>query len=143
MRRHTAIALALTVIGILGLVFAFATFGSVRDHIRDTYVRTGTERVPGDDDPTEVYASQAPVSRTAQDITERYEPAERRITPAGVFLRYEDDIVSIVQRPEGTRILLDDEDTGYRRGYAYLGGWWGTYSGRGEGFRGGGPGGGK
>ena len=143
MKRHTLIALALTGVGVLGLIFAFTTFGSVRDHIRDTYVRAGTERVPNDDDPTEVYASEQSVSRTAEDIADEYEPADRRITPAGVFLRYQDDIVSIVPRAEGTRILLDDEDTGYRRGFVYLGGWWGTYSGRGEGFRGGGPGGGK
>ena len=143
MRRHTVIALVLTGIGILGLVFAFTTFGSVRDHIRETYTRAGSERVPGDDDPTEVYASTASVSETAADIADAHKPADRRVTEAGVFLRYSDDIVSVVPRQEGTRILVDDEDTGYRRGFIYLGGWWGTYSGRAETFRGGGPGGGK
>ncbi len=143
MRRHTLIALALTGVGVLGLIFAFTTFGGVREHIRETYQRTGTEPVPGDEDRTEVFASEQSVTETAEDISGQYEPADRRITSAGVFLRYEDDIVSIVPRAAGTRILLDDEDTGYRRGFVYLGGWWGTYSGRGEGFRGGGPGGGK
>ena len=143
MKRHTLIALALTGAGVVGLVLAFTTWGGVREHIRDTYVRTGTEQVPNDDDPTEVFASEQSVSQTADDIGGQFEPADRRVTPAGVFLRYKDDIVSIVQRDEGTRILLDDEDTGYRRGFVYLGGWWGTYSGRAEGFRGGGPGGGK
>jgi hypothetical protein len=43
----------------------------------------------------------------------------------------------------GSRIVVDDEETGYRRGFVYLGGWWGSYSGPAESFRGGGPGGGK
>ena len=143
MRRHTLIALVLTGVGVAGLVFTLTTFGGVREHIAETYTRLADERVPGDDDPTEVYASPASVTQTAADIAGAHKPADRRITEAGVFLRYSDDIVSVVPREAGTRILVDDEDTGYRRGFVYLGGWWGTYSGRAETFRGGGPGGGK
>jgi Domain of unknown function (DUF4247) len=142
-RRHTVIALILSGVGIVGLILTFTTFGGVRGYIADRYTRVADERVPGDDDPTEVYASTDPVSETASDIAGAHKPADRRVTEAGVFLRDEDDIVSVVPRSAGTRILVDDEDTGYRRGFVYLGGWWGTYSGRAETFRGGGPGGGK
>lgn len=143
MRRHTVIALVLTGLGIAGLVATFATFGGVRDYIAGKYSREADERVEGDRDATEVYASEQSVRETAADIAGEHKPADRRVTEAGVFLRYEKDIISVVPREEGTRILVDDEDTGYRRGFVYLGGWWGTASGRGEGFRGGGPGGGK
>ena len=143
MKRHTLVALALSGVGLIGLVLTLTTFGGVRQYIADTYTRVADERIPGDDDPTEVYASTASVSETAADIADAHKPADRRVTEAGVFLRYSDDIVSVVPRQEGTRILVDDEDTGYRRGFIYLGGWWGTYSGRAETFRGGGPGGGK
>jgi hypothetical protein len=40
-------------------------------------------------------------------------------------------------------VIVEDERTGYRSGFFYLGGFWGRSSGRGETFRGGGPGGGK
>ncbi len=143
MRRHTLIALLLVGVGAAGLIYTLTSFRGVRQYVADTYQRVADERVPGDDDPTEVYASRASVSETADDIASAHKPADRRVTEAGVFLRYKDDIISVVPRPAGTRILVDDEDTGYRRGFVYLGGWWGTYSGPAESFRGGGPGGGK
>jgi len=88
--------------------------------------------------------SQAPVTETADDIAGAVKPADERSTPAGHFLRYDDDIVTISpQGGGGSRIVVDDEETGYRRGFVYLGGWWGSYSGPAESFRGGGPGGGK
>jgi hypothetical protein len=65
------------------------------------------------------------------------------VTESGVFLRYSDDVVSVVPQSGGSRIIVDDEDSGYRRNYLFVGGFWGTFSGRGQGFRGGGPGSGK
>ncbi|HYM57417.1 MAG TPA: DUF4247 domain-containing protein [Solirubrobacteraceae bacterium] len=146
MSRHALVALALSVTGILGLVFVFITHGSVRDAIKERYRFVGTEAVQGDKDRTLVYASSKPVSATAREISDAHHPADRRTTEAGAFLRYRHDIVSVLpdQGSRGrSRVLVDDEDTGYRRNYLFLGGFWGSYSGRGESFRGGGPGGGK
>jgi hypothetical protein len=143
-RRHTLIALLLTGIGIAGLAFVVLSATSVRDYIADTYEFVGTEPVPGDEgDESLVYASAEPVSETAQDIAEARKPADQRVTEAGVFMRYQKDIVTVVPREGGTRILVDDEESGYRRGFVYLGGWWGLNRGRAETVRGGGPGGGK
>ena len=101
MRRHTAIALLLSGAGLLGLVLTFASFGGVREYIADTYARVADERVPGDDDPTEVYASSRSVTDTAADIAGHHKPADRRVTEAGVFLRYSDDIVAVTHEPDG------------------------------------------
>lgn len=120
--------------------------GSVREYIDGKYRFVGTQPVPGDDDTTRVYASSQSVTRTAEDIAGARKPADRRATPSGEFLRYQDDIVAVLAPAageRGARVEVDDEDTGYRHHYGYIGGWWGTYSGRGESFRGGGPGGGK
>ena len=43
----------------------------------------------------------------------------------------------------GSRIYVDDQRQGYNRWYPYIGGRWGTFSGPGETFRGGGPAAGK
>lgn len=146
MSRHALIALALSAAGILGLVFTLTTHGSVRDAIKERYRFVGTEAVQGDKDRTLVYASSKPVTATAREISDAHHPADRRTTESGTFLRYRHDIVSVLSDPASrgrSRVLVDDEDTGYRRNYLFLGGFWGTYSGRGESFRGGGPGAGK
>lgn len=146
MSRHLLVALLLSGAGILGLVFVFTSHKSVRESIADRYDFVGTEAVPDDKDRTLVYASSKPVSATAEEIAGDHKPAERRTTEAGAFLRYKEDIVSVVPDPAGggrSRVLVDDEDTGYRRNYLFVGGFWGTFSGRGESFRGGGPGAGK
>jgi hypothetical protein len=100
----------------------------------------------GNGKPTLVYASTKSVSATAAEIIDKHKPADRRMTESGAFLRYRDDIVSVVPPPAGTRgsqILLDDEEGGYRNNYFFVGGFWGTYSGPAGSFRGGGPGAGK
>ena len=146
MSRHLIIALLLSGTGILGLVLVLTSQESVRESIAKRYELVGTEPVPDDKDRTLVYASSKPVSATAKEIADDHKPAERRTTEAGAFLRYKKDIVSVVPDPAGasrSRVLVDDEDTGYRRNYFFVGGFWGTFSGRGESFRGGGPGAGK
>lgn len=146
MSRHALIAIALTGAGVLGLFFTLSTHGSVRDGIKQKYRFVGTEAVAGDKDRTLVYASSHPVTATAKEISDANHPADRRTTESGTFLRYSHDIVSVLPDTKArgrSRVLVDDEDTGYRRNYLFLGGFWGTYSGRGESFRGGGPGAGK
>lgn len=146
MSRHALVAIALTGAGVLGLFFTLTTHGSVRDSIKQKYRYVGTEAVAGDKDRSLVYASAHPVTTTAKEISDANHPADRRTTESGTFLRYSHDIVSVLPDPKArghSRVLVDDEDTGYRRNYLFLGGFWGTYSGRGESFRGGGPGAGK
>jgi uncharacterized protein DUF4247 len=136
--RHAIIALALSGVGVLGLVFTLTGHRSVRDHIQDRYRYVRTQ------DGTRVYTSSKPVSQTVSDIADARKPADRRAADAGVFLRYDKDIVSVVPDARGrSRVLVDDENSGYRHNYGYLGGFWGTYSGPAESFRGGGPGSGK
>jgi len=150
MRKHAIIASLLAGAGVLGLIFTLTSHGSVRDHIAKTYRQVGTEKAPGkagsDRKDTVIYASNRSVLQTARDIADHNKPADRRTTEAGAFLRYSDDVVSVVPPTAGTRgsrILVDDEEGGYHRNYGYVGGFWGTYSGPAGSFRGGGPGAGK
>jgi hypothetical protein len=143
--RTTLIALALSGAGLIGLVLTLAIGReSVREHLESTYRPLGQQAVEGGSERSRAYASTAPVTETAEDIADAVKPADERTTPAGHFLRYDDDIVTVsAEAGGGSRIQVDDEETGYRRGFVYLGGWWGSYSGPAESFRGGGPGGGK
>jgi len=142
-RRNVVIAAVLSGIGVLGLVLVLTGGNSVRDFIKDKYKFVGTERVEGAGKDSLLYASDKPPSQTAADIADARKPADRRVTESGVFLRYKDDVVSVVPQSEGSRVIVDDEEGGYRRNYLFVGGFWGTFSGRGQSFRGGGPGSGK
>ena len=144
MRIHAVIAAVLVGLGALLLFTAFTNAQSVREYIAAEYRAEGTDRVEGARTDSLVYVSEKKPSETAEDIADAVKPADRRVAPSGIFLRYDEDFVTVVPRPEGgSTIYVDDEDAGYHRGFFFLGGWWGTYSGRGESFRGGGPGGGK
>ena len=150
MKRHAIIAILLAGAGVLGLFMTLSAHGSVRDHIAKTYRKAGTEPPPGGAGngrkETLVYTSPKSITSTAAEISDHNKPADRRTTEAGAFLRYSDDVVSIVppsKGARGSRILVDDEEGGYHRNYGYVGGFWGTYSGPAGSFRGGGPGSGK
>lgn len=134
--------------GVLALV-AFVLLGtslascgsSVRSYVDDTYERTGSR------DGAAVYTSPRSVSATVDDLTDRWKPADRVTSPAGVFLRYSEAIVAVHPRPGGgggdpTEIEVADERRGYGLWFPYVGGWFGS-SGRGGTVRGGGPGTGK
>jgi hypothetical protein len=125
-------------LGLLGL--CAATDGSVRTYIAERY-----ERVPGAGERgSVVYRADESPARVASAIAGRWKPAQRINDPGGFFLRYNNDIVAVTAEGEGgSRIYVDDENRGYARWYPYIGGSWGTFTGRGEGFRGGGPAGGK
>ena len=150
MSRHALIAIAMAGAGVLGLIFTLSSHSSVREDIAKSYRKVATEKAPGKQGPdrkdTLIYASSRSVSRTAKDIADKHKPGDRRTTEAGVFLRYSDDVVSVVPPPQGatgSRIYVDDEEGGYHRNYFFVGGFWGTYSGPAGSFRGGGPGAGK
>jgi uncharacterized protein DUF4247 len=145
MTKHTIIAAVVGIVGVLALVGTLSSSGSVRSYVADNYRFVGTQKVQGGTSPSKVYASRDPVVKTAHDIADARKPADRRTTPSGVILRYQNDAVAVLPNAKGggSRVLVDDEATGYHHYFPYVGGWWGTYSGPAEQFRGGGPGAGK
>jgi hypothetical protein len=127
---------------LLALPAAGCANASVRDSVASNYQFEREER--GRDGRSLVYRSPKPPTRTAAEIGDRLSPGERRVTESGVFLRYARDYVGVVPDGRGgSRIFVDDERRGYGHFYPYVGGYWGSYSGRAESFRGGGPGTGK
>lgn len=141
-RKHTIGGAVLLLVGLLAVVAVVAgTRGSVRDHIRQEYELVGTS----DGGRSIEYSSPGRPSAVAASIADRWKPSERLADPSGFFLRYRNDIVAVTPAADGSgsRIFVDDERRGYARWYPYVGGYWGTFSGPGEGFRGGGPGAGK
>jgi len=137
-RLRRVLALGLVALGVLGLVLVVTgSSGGVRGFVRDTYERAGSDRG------AEVFRADAPPAAVAKQIADAHAPADRRATPEGVFLRYRDDYVGVTPEGEGSRIAVADEDRGYALFFPFVGGYWGRYSGPGETFRGGGPGGGK
>jgi hypothetical protein len=136
-RVATAFVAGLTLLGSAG-----CASGSVEDVVASRYRFEREDR--NRDGVSRVYRSNLPPTRTAADIARRLEPGDRRVTESGVFLRYSRNFVGVVpDGRRGSRVFVDDERRGYSHFYPYVGGYWGSYSGRGESFRGGGPGGGK
>ena len=142
-RRHLLGGGALILVGVIALgAVHFGTRGSVRQHVRDTYTLVESN----DRDRSAVYSATGKPSAVAASIASKWKPAERLTDPSGFFLRYRNDIVVVTPAAEGergSRIYVDEQTRGYTRWYPYIGGYWGTYSGPGESFRGGGPGAGK
>ncbi|MGX6450136.1 DUF4247 domain-containing protein [Patulibacter sp. S7RM1-6] len=142
-RRKSTLTLGggvlVAVVALLVLVLGLASCGgSVRGYVRDHYAKVSSRN--GSD----VYRSNDAVAKVTKDIAGAWKPADRVTDPGGVFLRYRDDLVAIRPRTGGgSEITVDDAERGYAHWYPYVGGWFGTYSGPGEGFRGGGPGSGK
>ena len=127
-------------VAILGLLFG--TRGSVRDYIGGRYQRVPAESAGR----SVVYTSNQPPGEVARSISGAWKPAERINDPGGYFLRYGSAIVAVTALgagQAGSKIFVDDQRQGYSRWYPYLGGRWGTFSGPGETFRGGGPAAGK
>jgi hypothetical protein len=111
---------------------------SPRSWVKDHYTSAGKR------DGSDVYRTSERVERVTKRLTDAWKPADRLTDPGGVFLRYSDDLIAIRPRTEGgSEITVDDADRGYAHWYPFVGGYFGTYSGRAEGFRGGGPGTGK
>lgn len=129
-------AIGLIVLGVLGLAFTLTGSGSARSYVRENYTRAGSDRG------ADIYTSPKAPTRVAAEISDAHKPADRRTTPEGVFLRYRSDYVGVMPQGTGSRIAVADERRGYGLFFPFVGGYWGRASGRGEGFRGGGPGGG-
>lgn len=129
------------IIALLGLIGILATVigaHSVRSWVASHYTRVST------DGSSAVYSAPSTPSKVADAIVSDWSPANRLNAPDGVYLRYSDDVVAVVPAAGGgSRIYVDPAARGYSRWYGAVGGWWGTYGGPGQQFRGGGPGAGK
>lgn len=133
-------AAGIGLVAVLGLLFG--TKGSVRSFIGGRYQRVEAESKGR----SAVYTSNQSPGAVAQSISKAWKPAERINDPGGSFLRYRSAIVAVTAAAAGqagSRIYVDDQREGYNRWYPYVGGRWGTFSGPGETFRGGGPAAGK
>lgn len=136
-------ALGAAGVGLVALLgVTFGTKGSVRSYIAGKYQRVEAESQGR----SAVYTSSQSPGAVAKSIAGRWKPAERVNDPGGTFLRYRSAIVAVTAASAGqtgSRIYVDDQRSGYHRWYPYVGGLWGTFSGPGETFRGGGPAAGK
>lgn len=142
MRLVVAGLLAVVCIG--GFAAMFANKSSVQDHLSRTYASADTAAVPGATPGSRTFKSTATPLSTAASIAKAWKPAERLDQPNGTFLRYGSGIVGVLPAPDGgSYVTYDSSNAGYTRWFPYVGGWWGTTSGAGETFRGGGPGAGK
>jgi len=130
------LAIGMIVAGVIGIVAVIARNESARDYVKKHYTRAGTRNG------ALVYTSSKPPLTVAKDIEDAHKPADRRVTPEGVFLRYRKDFIGVLASGKGSKIEVADERRGYHAFYPFIGGYWGSYSGPGEAFRGGGPGGG-
>lgn len=137
LRAKLIVAAVLAGLGLLALLFALFSIGSIRGYLADNYQRSSAN---GN---SVVYASANKPKTVYEDIRDAREPADVQVDPSGYYLRYSDDIVAVTANGTGSRIYLDDERRGYATWLPFVGGFWGTYGGTGEGFRGGGPGSGK
>jgi hypothetical protein len=138
------IALGLAGLSIACLVGLFSSKSSVRSYIASHYQSTAASAVPGATSRSLAYTSPAPPSQTAAKIASAWKPAQESDQGSGNFLRYKSGIVAVTPNGQGgSYITLDDPNDGYARWFPFVGGTWGTSAGRGETFRGGGPGSGK
>jgi hypothetical protein len=136
-RRHLLVAGALALAGVVALTVVIGGAGSVPGWIAGRYTHVSGSGSSA------VYASTSAPLTVADEIGRRWTPFDRAVTPAGTFLRYDDLIVAVLAAQGGSRIYLDRERDGYARWYPILGGRWGTATGAGQRWRGGGPGVGK
>jgi Domain of unknown function (DUF4247) len=137
LRVKLILAGLIAVIGLGAIGLAVSRIGGVRGYLEDNYTRVSAQ---GD---SVVYTSARGPGTVYNEIRSRHRPADTLVQPSGYFLRYSDDIVVVTADGPGSRIYVDDEDRGYARWFPVVGGYWGTYRGPGETFRGGGPGSGK
>lgn len=143
MRGVIFFGLLVALLGVVGLIATCGTASSIESYLNGAYGKPASKRLASGG-VSKVYHSKDSVLRTAEKIASGYKPGDRKASASGVFLRYSRHIVGVLpSKRGGSDIYLDDERTGYGHFYGYVGGTWGTYSGRGESFRGGGPGSGK
>ena len=163
MSGQAKFAIALVVLGLVGVLGVFACGSSVDSWLADNCRKGQMERDP-QGHRARAWDCKGTPSKVAASLAKAHSPADRRSTPEGHFLRYRDRMIGVLSArastataSAGTVRAIDGGGTGGNRtkvldarerdGYGYfntyVGGWWGSYGGRGESFRGGGPAAGK
>lgn len=161
MSGHVKFALVLVVLGLVGLVGVFACSSSVESWLADNCTKGRMER-DSQGHRAQAWSCKGAPSTVAAKLAKAHKPADRRSTPEGHFLRYRDRMIGVLPANTATasngtvraavggggdagrtKILDARERDGYGYFNTYVGGWWGSYGGRGESFRGGGPAAGK
>ncbi len=142
--RSILVAVALIGVGALGLFWIFGPHESVRDYLDSSCRHTGITTDPNGNRARR-YDCPKPLREMAEALRKAHKPADQRTTTSGTFLRYSNDMVGITagESPSRSTAYLADERSGYAFFFPYVGGFWGTYRGPAESFRGGGPAGGK
>jgi hypothetical protein len=139
MKRHIIGGGILAGVGALVLALTLGTWpGSPRSYIQGRYSPVGAAAGAH-----AVYQSPKAPTLVANEIAKAHRPQDQAFDPAGVFLRYNDDMIAVTPSGTGSRIEIDDSERGYRAWYPYIGPRWGGPGGRSALFRGGGPGAGK
>ena len=167
MSGHVKLGLVLAVIGVAGLAGVFACSSSIDAWLADHCTKGRVETDP-QGHRAQAWSCKGTPSKLASQLAKAHSPADRRSTPEGHFLRYRDRMIGVVPASatataagagvrgqvvravdgggsgDGRAKILDArERDGYGYFNPYVGGWWGTYGGPGERFRGGGPAAGK
>lgn len=143
-RAKLIIAAVVGVLCIAGLASQLVNRGSVTSYVADNFQTVANSAVPGSRESTKTYVSNKSPLDTANQIAGAWKPAQRDDTGSGSFLRYSDHIVGVTPGPNnGAYVSVDNDRDGYARWFPFVGGFWGTSTGAGETFRGGGPGAGK
>ena len=168
MSGHVKFALVLVVLGLVGIGGIFACSSSVESWLADHCTKGRMER-DAQGHRAQAWSCKGTPSKVASQLSKAHKPAERRSTPEGHFLRYRDRMIGVLSANTAsasaggaagasggtvraaigsggdarTKILDARERDGYGYFNPYVGGWWGSYGGRGESFRGGGPAAGK
>lgn len=142
MNGHVRFGAVLAALGALGLIGIFACDQSVEGFLNERCARGKVETDPQGHRARAFTCRERP-SALAADLVKGHKPADQRSTPEGHFLRYSDTMVGLTAQGTGTKAYFAEERDGYAFFGPYVGGWWGTYGGPAESFRGGGPAGGK
>lgn len=139
MKPHLVGGGILAGIGALVLVLVLTSWpSSPRSYLRSHYSPVGAASGAH-----AVYQSPKAPTLVANEISKAHKPTDEAFDPAGVFLRYSDDMVAITPSGSGSRIEINDAERGYAAWYPFIGPRWGGPGGRSTLFRGGGPGSGK
>ncbi len=142
--KHIAGGIAVIALGTFGIAGILASSGSVRSWLDSKCHYTGTSR-DQNGHRARRYDCPGSASTIAHRLRDAHHPADQRSTPAGHFLRFRNQMVGLTAGAVAGRSIarLASERDGYGFFNNYVGGWWGSYGGPAERFRGGGPGGGK
>src|SRR5262245_50787388 len=87
--------------------------GSPQRFVAATYQRSPGRDLDGGI--ARAYTSSRPPTVVAKEITDKWRPADRRADGSGIYLRYADDVITIVPAASGSLILIEGTRSAFRR----------------------------